>query len=776
MKVDEMRLPYWRIFLGAGVAASALMAGAMPALAQEQENDEIVVTAQKREQSIMEVGVAVTAMSGEDLRDQGLQSFAAVAEQVPNFTVSISRGAIPDFNIRGVSGDANLSRLNESSIAVYVDEVYLGDETALAGQTFDVERVEVLRGPQGTLFGRNTTGGLVHYISSRPSRDLTGYGNVQYGSDNWVMLEGAVSGPLGNGIRARLAGKWNRHDGHRVNINKTPGADRRLGAANTLGVRGTLEFDLGEDVLLTLIGTYSKGDGETIPGNSYGALKPGGSRNPADWPNAFCSLKEILDAQCVNTVSALGPITSRKAGQGNTELPSDLLDLRQEFYSATAKLEADLGWATLTSVTNYSHNDFLYEIDGDNGLHTAEFGPGLVTYVALDNTSKQFSQELRLNGATDALDWVTGVYFYKDDKTYRKLDTLVTPARLTLAEAAVETESYAAFGQASAHVSKEVSLVLGVRFNKESRALTRGTFRNLTTGDFQNVQAALPKSKIDTRDMTGKFGIEFAPAKGHLWYASYSRGAKSGGFNATWNPGALAANVATTGPVGQETLDAFEVGAKHQFLGGDLRLSAAAFLYLYQGKQQSVTSFNPATLTTSNVFINSGDAEMYGTELELSYSPSSRWDFTLGGGLLHTRIVESDVVVRDHRAPLTGIPLEGLELTQAPKWTANGVISYHVPLGGAGRLTFQSEATARSKVHFSITNHPLAMDRAKMVANFRVMWKSDDGRFNAQAFVTNAFNRRYLLINRDAVLGVYGANNSFEGDPRLWGVRFGASF
>lgn len=770
---DKKHAPRRRFFLRASLAASTFVATAGPAFAQDGE---IIVTAQKREQSIMDVGVAVTAMSGGDLRDQGMQSFAAVAEQVPNFTVSISRGAIPDFNIRGVSGDANLSRLNESSIAVYVDEVYLGDETALAGQTFDVERVEVLRGPQGTLFGRNTTGGLVHYISSRPTRDLTGYGNVQYGSDNWVMLEGAISGPLSDNVRARLAGKWDRHDGHRDNINKTPGADQRLGAANTWGLRGTLEFDVGEDALLTLIGTYSNGDGETIPGNSYGALKPGGSLSPADWPNAFCRLKDVLDAKCVNTLSANGPITSRKAGQGNTDLPSERLDLRQKFYSLTAKLEADLDWATLTSITNYSRNDFRYELDGDNGFHTSEFGPGLVQFVEIDNKAKQFSQELRLNGSTDTLDWVTGVYFYADDKSYRKLEDFVSVSRVTVVDAAVETRSYAAFGQVNAHVSDDVSLILGVRFNKESRELTRGTFSNLSTGEFQDVHAALPQPKIDTRDLTGKFGVEYAPARGHLWYASYSRGAKSGGFNATWNPGAVQANVITTGPVGQETLDSFEIGAKHQLLDNKLRLSGAAFLYLYQGKQQSVTSFDQATLTTSNVFINSGDARMYGAELELNYAPSSRWDLTLGGGLLRTKIVDSDVVVRDHRAPVTGIALEGMELTQAPKWTANGVIAHHVPLGGAGTLTFQSEATARSAMHFSITNHPLAKDLAKLVVNFRVMWKSDDGRFNAQAFVTNAFNRRYLLVNRDAVLGVYGAINSFEGDPRLWGVKFGASF
>lgn len=775
--IAKIASPRRQRFLVASSAVSALMATAGPAFAQDAGVNEIVVTAQKREQSIMDVGVAVTALSGEQLRDQGLQDFAAVADQVPNFTVSLARGAIPDFNIRGVSGDANLSRLNESSIAVYVDEVYLGDETALAGQTFDVQRVEVLRGPQGTLFGRNTTGGLVHYISSRPTAETAGYGNVQYGSDNWVVLEGAVSGPLSDKVRGRFAGKWNRHDGHRKNINKTPGADQRLGAQNIWGVRGTLEFDIADNALMTLIGTYSKGDGETVPGNSYGALRPDGSRNPADWPNAFCSLGQVLDAVCVSTFSPLGPITSREAGQGNTELSGEDQELLQEFYSLTAKFEVDLDWATLTSVTNYSHNDFHYEIDGDNGLHTAEFGTGIAQFVSLDNTAKQFSQEVRLNGSTDALDWVTGLYLYLDDKSYQKLGNLTSPvSRVDFSDAAVETKSYAMFGQVNAHISDEVSLIVGARYNKESRELTRGIFENITTGDFQNVLAGLPESKLDTRDLTGKFGVEWAPGDNHLWYASYSRGAKSGGFNATWNSGPLQNNVNLTGPVGQETLDAFEIGGKHQFLGNKLRVSAAGFLYLYQGKQQSVTSFDPQTLVASSVFINSGDAEMRGVELEIAYTPNQRWDFTLGGGLLDTEIVDSDVVVSDHRAPGLGIPLEGLELTQAPKWTANAVVAHHLPLGGAGTLTLQSEANARSKLHYSITNHPLARDEVKLVANFRVMWKSQDDKFSAQAFVTNAFNRKYLLLNRDAVFGNFGANNSYEGEPRLWGVKFGVTF
>src|SRR5690606_12767348 len=129
--------------------------------------------------------------------------------------------------------------------------------------------------------------------------------------------------------------------------------------------------------------SYSKGDGETIPGVSYGALKADGSGNPADWPNAFCSVKQMLDAKCVNSFYPLGPITRRKAGQGNTDLPSERLKLKQEFYSLTAKLEVDFDWATFTSLTNVSHNDFSYGIDADNGLHTSEFGPGFVSYVDL---------------------------------------------------------------------------------------------------------------------------------------------------------------------------------------------------------------------------------------------------------------------------------------------------------------------------------------------------------------------------------------------------------
>src|SRR3546814_9684032 len=135
-----------------------------------------------------------------------------------------------------------------------------------------------------------------------------------------------------------------------------------------------------------------------------------------------------------------------------------------------------------------------------------------------------------------------------------------------------------------------------------------------------------------------------------------------------------------TGPVGQEVLDSFEIGGKHELLDRTLRVGGAAFLYLYQGKQQSVTGFDASTLSTLGQFINSGDARMYGAEVEISYTPNRRWNINLGGGLLDTKITDSDVIVADHRAPSTGIPLEGLGLTQAPSWTANAIIAHHLPL------------------------------------------------------------------------------------------------
>src|SRR3546814_150815 len=246
-------------------------------------------------------------------------------------------------------------------------------------------------------------------------------------------------------------------------------------------------------------------------------LRPDGSLNPADWPNAFCGLAEVLRAECLNTLSGLGPISERSAGQGNTELSGEDLELKQRFYSLTGKLEIDFDWATLTSITNYSNNDFLYEIDGDNGFHTSEFGPGLVSELSLRNRARQMSQELRLNGSTGPVEWVTGLYGYSDDKSHYRVDNFVTASRVTAISAAVETRSYAAFGQVSSRLSDDVSVIFGVRYSDETRELTRGSFENFSNGAFQDILAALPKSKIHTRDLTGKMGLEWFPSDGHLW-------------------------------------------------------------------------------------------------------------------------------------------------------------------------------------------------------------------------------------------------------------------
>lgn len=296
-----------------GMLSAALLPMALAAQsAQAQENEirekEIIVTAQKREQSVLEVPASITAFSAETVAKLNFSSFTSISQSVPNFNVSYQRGgsATPSLTIRGVRGDDSPSRMNESSVAMYVDEVYLGAETSLTGQLFDVARVEVLRGPQGTLFGRNTTAGLVHFISASPTRTFSGFANAQYGSDNQVNLEGGVSGPISESVRFRLSGKWDRDDGHWKNIATTAGAPLKLGGKNEWGLRGTLDFDVSANTLATLIVSHSQAHSELTPGVGYGVRTPG--------TGVLCSLEDTFAGKCV---SVFQPACQRSQGAYN---------------------------------------------------------------------------------------------------------------------------------------------------------------------------------------------------------------------------------------------------------------------------------------------------------------------------------------------------------------------------------------------------------------------------------------------------------------------------
>lgn len=795
------------------LAASALplIFAACPALAQSQSGttgqfgtkdtvatdtspigsiETVTVTAQKRKQRLIDVPAAISAYSGEELRILNVTNMPQVAQLTPNFAVNYERGknSTPNFTLRGISGDTLASRLNESSVAVYTDGVFLGDQTGLNGLLFDLERVEVLRGPQGTVFGKNTTGGLVNFISAKPTNQLFGYGNFTYGSDNETEIEGAISGPLSDRIRVRISGRWDRNDGHYVNDYLGAGKNgipKQLGGTNIWGIRGIVDIDLTDKTLLEIIASYEDNDSQSVPGRSLGVLKPGTTSLPPWTLAQACSPSQVLDGDCIGGTQIAGnpyafpapglPIVGRKPGHGITNLTPKDLYVTGRSPALTAKLTHDFGWAELTSITNYTSNKFGISFDGDFGL-TPSVNTGLDIIAEYHNKSHQVSEELRLNGSTKTIDWIIGAFYYGDHKENYQIVNFRSFGFSQRSDGAANTDSYALFAQTDDHLSDQVTLTLGGRFSWERRQLVKAstTAYGSISVPLENVLASLPQDSTNTKSFTGKVALSWMPDSESNYYISYSRGEKSAGFNTGYSPlNTLADNVSLTGPVSPETLDDFEVGAKNQFLDGKLSVNSAAFFYNFQGKQEDTFTFDG--LTSQEFYINVGDAQLYGVETEIGYRPDRHWQFNFSGGLLHSKITKSSATATD--AFNNVVPLQGKQLERAPVWTFSSIIAYHIPTDDLGEYTIQTEVNGHARESFGITNDPWSWDESHVYVNFRLLWTSPNGNWDASAFVTNAFNERSAsrLVDTGVFTGV-GALNFAEGEGRLWGVKLGYTF
>jgi iron complex outermembrane recepter protein len=804
--------------LGRALIAGSLLPLAFaghPALAQEAaggqvDTGEIVVTAQKRAQNIQDVPLAVSALSGDQLGKLGVNNAPDLTTQVPSFRVTYERGAtsIPNFSIRGIRGAALASRFNEGSVALYADEVFIGDETSFNATLFDIDRVEVLRGPQGTVFGKNTTAGLVHFISAKPTDTFSGYGTAGTGSDNRALVEGAVSGPLNDRIRVRLAGKMDRDDGHyknRYDLAGVGGVEKKNGDLNVWGVRGTVDIDLTDKTLFRFIGAYSQNNSQNVPGITYGMLLPGTTGAPPYPASAFCSRDRILtQADCIGVNQAATgaePNIGRQSSSGGTNLPPDGLRIRGRNTSLTALLRHDLDWATATSITNYTRNFYSSYIDAD-AFATPQVATGGLNFNfdnLYRNKSWQFSEEMRLNGSKDAFDWVVGGLYYTDRKqSFSDLWTISAANNQQMTFGKIRSTSFAMFGQLDAHLSRKFTLSIGGRYTNEKRELLEAiTFAQVSaagiyptvdqaladtaapvTSPLQDVRAGLaaagqPTSTLN-KDFTGKLSLTYEPNSDNTFYLSYSRGVKGAGFSSGFSPtNTLAQNMALAGPVGQEVLDSYEIGSKNRLFDRKLSIDTAAFFYDFRNKQEQFFLFVPATQTNIQNYLNAGDAEVYGLETEINFRPSSRWEFNFNGSLLHGKITKSDKIVADGFGRL--VPLQGVKLANLPTWSFSSHLSYRQPVAGVGDFTIQPEVQGVASVNESLTQDPLAADYPHVFVNLRVFWESENHKFNAQAFVTNLFNELSLINTRDLAFRS-GKYNTTEGLGRLWGVQFGVKF
>jgi len=717
------------------LTASALLAFCSPAYAQTSDSegsgeaggDEIIVTAQKRAQGLQDVPASVTALGPTALASMGRQDVTALAGQVPSLQVNQYSPTITIFNLRGVSQN-DFADSQEAPIAFYADEVYVSALGAISGQNFDLDRVEVLRGPQGTLFGRNATGGLIQIISAKPTANLAGFVTATVGSYGQFATEGAISGPLSDRVRARLSFTTNHHGGY---IDNRVGPD--IGNSKFYGFRGQLAFDIGENGELTLKGQYLRNDNE----RSGGLYSHVAARANADGLGVALAANEDY----YGTGPGADPF-------GYVEPDSDPFtgsfdkvgSFDRKVASITARYVQKFGDVELTSITDYQKVDKAYGEDTD-------MSPQGIFNFDTRQDLKQFSQELRLAQETDRSNWLLGGYFLtiRSNNGYAITSPLGILPRQDYG-GTLKTDNWSIFGQYEYKLTDSLSAVIGGRYSSDVKTYD---FFHQTDGvdDFAFNQSTNPTLARRTfNDWSGRLELHYKPNRDVLIYAGVNRGTKSGGFGTQ----AFTPIDPSTLPFGSEKLTSYEAGAKLTLFDRTTNLNASVFHYDYKDYQ----AFSIVALSQ---FIRNNPARVTGVEFELVTRPVNGLTLQLFGTYLNTKV--EGIVLPAGRVTDRVLP-------QAPELSLGWMARYEFNLG-SGRLALQTDWKYDSSQFFSTFNAPIDHEGPRAVGNGRISYKFDNG-IELAVFANNILDKRYRSYNLD-LSGPLGISNQAFARPRWVG-------
>ena len=729
--------------------------------------EEIIVTAQKREQSLQDVGVAVTAFTEDQISEFGFRTSTDLVAMTPglNYTVPNAESSQINFFLRGV-GLNDFADANENPVAVYVDNIYRPAMGGLSFQLFDVERVEVLRGPQSALFGRNTNGGLVHFLSKRPTRELDGHVNLSLASNSERKFEAAVGG--GNSeVSARLSAAMHRHDGYTKN---RVGPD--YNETDAVGLRGQLLFTPSDDVDFLVNAYYSKNDAavgawqhEATTLNASGESVPLGVSEQstgvdcnADGVSDEGDLRPAPGTDCFGYRDTDGdPYAGEFDRDGR---------VRAESSGVSLTLNVNLGGTLITSITGFQNVDRLQSEDTDAG----PFPLIQPTFAAETDT---ITQELRVAGESEALRWLAGFYYF-DNEVRGDYDLDLTNLDFVNFNANYiqETKSIALFGQIEYDLSEQWTLIAGARLASEEKVLdylnrdTTGFYTGIiglpTDVAFDFDQASVGDLAVQDEDsFSGKLELDWRLNDNLLVYGSLSRGVKSAGFNVGFLDGnfVFASNSVETVPYGSETLNSLELGFKSTIAGGRARLNGSAFVYDYQDLQ----TFRFEIL---NQVIFNSDAEVRGLELELQTSPADGWDAALGLALL-------DATAKGIPTP-AGDAVRDRDMVAAPEVSLTGMVRREWLLG-EGKLAVMLWGNWQSSVYFDIQNVPVSEQGSYGIGNLRVSYASRDERWEVSAFVHNIADEEFRRYSFDFT-GTFGFNQLAYGKPRWTGVELRYAF
>lgn len=825
MKNSTLAQCFQRRALGARLlAASVGLLVTVSAQAQTEQQgglargqlEEVIVTAQKRAENVQNVPIAMQAYTADELQKARVSELTDITRMAPNLNVVVQNALSQHIVIRGVGTNEFFGNA-PSSVGMYMDEVTMNSSYMSTLGLFDMERIEVLRGPQNSLFGRNTTGGAVNYITHQPvvGEATEGYALVTYGRHNLIETEGGVSVPVGSQAAVRLAGIYHSRDGLWHNLDDN---NDEYGDEDRYSLRGTLVWQPSDHTQVTFSAHYARARDDAQPQKVAGAL----TNNPPLRINDIAPVSGNIDWEHAST--AAGGLVNIEGFDHHTDEWNDVYvggshrgDLNVD--GGYVKIQHDFGASTLTSITSYDKTHSWYEEENTGNGNIIGGVNHDVLIIDMDQEYEQASQELRLasNDVEASFRWIVGAYYFQEDANLAQdirfgengfpgahpsavgitppslFDVIPNPYGNTVSFsiADLEDRSYSAYGQTDYELTEKTTLTVGLRYthdNKGNPSYYAGAFdktgrdpatyydealvRQLAAG----LPSCLPKTDpayipfvrcanvntsredLDTDQVGGKIGLQYHVTPDFMLYGSYSRGFKSGKFDVEFLH--TDDTPFPQRPLDPEILNVFEVGFKST-VNDALLVNAAVFYNIWKDQQVFNVGVNGPE------FFNLPESEIYGAELELDWVPASDWLLAGSVGFLHTEITDATGIDFDLRQ---GDFQEGHELPLSPQVTANGAIERRFALG-TNALTLRTDLRyqSTSKVKFS-PQKPIDEYDSRFEIDARASYAfGENEQHEVSLFGKNLTSEKYCVEIQD----LRGVSGSFYCVPNEGEAQYG---
>lgn len=675
-------------------------------------NSPLVVTARRREELLIEVPISMSTFSSEDIAARGINDLRDLEFAVPNLSSSgVDNNIGTNISIRGISNDARNIGF-ETGVSVYVDGVFSGRPSSYNLDMLDVERIEVLRGPQGTLFGKNTIAGAINIVTRRPDDEFRGMAEFQYGNYDQIIARTSLSGPLSESVFAGIRLYRRERDGFQTNVfnGQDLYTEDQWGGQIQLRFRpsSSLDIMIAADIL----------EDDYIP--NVNELEPGSF----GFDQAPANRDASVDAPVFQTRDIFG------------------LSLTAEYVFAN-----DMA---LTSISGYRSTDTEFLSDDD-----ATSLPFLTS--SFIDEQEQFTQELRLTSGSDSsVDFTAGLYFLWQDVTTDRLsaippNTIAGPFGVAVSlDANVETRSFAPFGQVDFHVTDALTITAGARYTWVDKDID---INLIGSPAFQIIDLNTSDSRSDSA-LSFTFGPSYRVNENVNLYARVARGFKAGGFNADFVG-------ADTIEFDSEFVTNYEVGVKFASSDGRNQLNLAAFYMDYTDLQ--VIRFEQFA---GFIITNAGEASIYGLELDANVEPFDGFTITGGLGYLHATFDSFE----DGGGP--GVDFDGNRLADAPRWTFSVAAQYEHDLGGAGSIFARGEYSHRASTFSRASNDMNSFIDDFGLVNARIGYRTADESLGIELWARNLTNEEYINDRGTPPLGgLLGQTGRNFGAPRTYGVR-----